>query len=60
MVLEEIRWHNVDWICLTQDRDQRQAHMNMLMNFWAPRQSGEFFLLNLESLSFTRGITSLS
>jgi hypothetical protein len=43
MDLEEIRWHNVDWICLAQDRDQWQAHVNVLMNFWVPKQSGEFF-----------------
>jgi len=31
--LREIRWEIVDWIHLAQDRDQRLALTNMVMNF---------------------------
>jgi hypothetical protein len=32
MDLREIRWEDVDWIHLAQDREQRQAVRNMVMN----------------------------
>jgi hypothetical protein len=34
--LREIRWEDVDWICVAQDRDQWQALVNMVMNPWVP------------------------
>jgi hypothetical protein len=34
--LREIGWESVDWIYLTQDRDQYQALVNMVMNFQVP------------------------
>jgi hypothetical protein len=30
--LSEIRWEDVDWLHLTQDRDQWRAVVNMVMN----------------------------
>jgi hypothetical protein len=34
MDLREIGWGGMDWINLTQDRDERRAHVNMVMNHW--------------------------
>jgi hypothetical protein len=34
--LTEIRWEGVDWIHLTQDRDQRRAVVNTVINFRVP------------------------
>jgi hypothetical protein len=31
--LREIEWDSVDWIDLAQDRDQRRALVNTVMNF---------------------------
>jgi hypothetical protein len=36
MDLREIRWNYVDWIDLTQDRDQCRALMNIVMNLQVP------------------------
>jgi hypothetical protein len=36
MHLREIALEGVDWIHWTQDRDQWQALVNMVMNLWAP------------------------
>jgi hypothetical protein len=33
-VLEEIGWERVDWMHTDQDRDQRQALVNTVMNLW--------------------------
>jgi predicted nucleotidyltransferase len=33
MDLREIEWEDVDWMHLTQDRDQWRAVMNTVMNF---------------------------
>jgi hypothetical protein len=33
MNLREIGWDGMDWIDLTQDRDQRRALVNAVMNF---------------------------
>jgi hypothetical protein len=32
--IREVGWEGVDWIHLTQERDQWQAVMNMVMNLW--------------------------
>jgi hypothetical protein len=32
MDLREIRWGDIDWIDLAQDRDQRRAPVNTVMN----------------------------
>jgi hypothetical protein len=34
MDLREIEWDVVDWIDLAQDRDQRRAFVNTVMNLW--------------------------
>jgi hypothetical protein len=34
--LREIRWDGVDWIDLAQDRDQRRALVNTVMNLRVP------------------------
>jgi hypothetical protein len=34
--LKQIRWKDVDWIHLTQDKDQWQALVSMVMNLWVP------------------------
>jgi hypothetical protein len=36
MNLREIRWDGMDWIDLTQDRDQWRAVVNAVMNLWVP------------------------
>jgi hypothetical protein len=36
MDVREIRWKDVDWIYLAQDRDQQQAAVNTVMNFQVP------------------------
>jgi hypothetical protein len=36
MDLREIEWDGMDWIDLAQDRDQRRALVNTVMNFRVP------------------------
>jgi hypothetical protein len=36
MDLREIGWDGVDWVDLAQDRDQRRALVNTVMNFGVP------------------------
>jgi hypothetical protein len=36
MDLREIGWEDVDWIHLSQDRDQWRALVNTIMNSWVP------------------------
>jgi hypothetical protein len=36
MDLRERGWGGMDWIDLTQDRDQWSALVNMVMNLWVP------------------------
>jgi hypothetical protein len=36
MDLGEIRWHDVGWINLAQNSDQRRAFVNTVMNFRVP------------------------
>jgi hypothetical protein len=33
---KEIEWDGVDWINLTQERDQWRALVKTVMNFWIP------------------------
>jgi len=40
--LKGIRWDSMDWIHLSQDRDQWQAVMNTVMNLWVSPNSGVF------------------
>jgi hypothetical protein len=34
--LGETEWDGMDWIDLAQDRDQRRALVNTVMNLWVP------------------------
>jgi hypothetical protein len=36
MDLREIEWDGMDYIIITQDRDQWWALANMVMNLWVP------------------------
>jgi hypothetical protein len=36
MDLGEVRWGDVDWIALTQDRDRWRALVNSVLNLWVP------------------------
>jgi hypothetical protein len=40
--LSKIRWEDVDWINLAQDRDQWLAVMNMVMNLRVRKKAGNF------------------
>jgi len=42
MDLREIGWEGLDWICLAQDKDQWQAHVNTVINLQAPQKAGNF------------------
>jgi hypothetical protein len=42
MDLREIGWEVVDWIRLTQDRDQWRAVVNTVMNLRVPEKMGNF------------------
>jgi hypothetical protein len=37
MDLREVGWCGIDWIDLTQDRNQWRILVNMEMNLWVPR-----------------------
>jgi hypothetical protein len=43
MDLREIGWGGMDWIHLAQDRDQRRAVVNTVMNHWVSLKVGKFF-----------------
>jgi hypothetical protein len=43
MEFREIRWYGIDWIKLAQDRDQRRAFVNTVMNLRIPQNCWEFF-----------------
>jgi hypothetical protein len=43
MDLIEIGWDGVDWIDMTQDRDQWRALVNTVLNLRVPRNSGKFW-----------------
>jgi hypothetical protein len=36
MNLREIGWDGVDWIDISQNRDEWRALVNTVMNIWAP------------------------
>jgi hypothetical protein len=40
--LREIRWDDMDWIDLAQDRDQWRALVNMVMNLWVSSNFEKF------------------
>jgi hypothetical protein len=42
MAVREIGWGGVDWIYLTEDRDQWRVLVNMVMNRWVPSVAGKF------------------
>jgi hypothetical protein len=42
MDLREIGWDGMDWIDLAQDRDQRRALVNTIMNLRVPQKAGKF------------------
>jgi hypothetical protein len=42
MYLREIRWGDMDWIDLAQDRDQWKALVNAVMNLRVPYNAGKF------------------
>jgi hypothetical protein len=42
MDLGEIGWDGMDWIGLAQDRDQRRALVNTVMNLRIPQNAGKF------------------
>jgi hypothetical protein len=43
MALKEIEWGGMDWIHLAQDRDQWSGLVNMVVNFWLPKNVRKFF-----------------
>jgi hypothetical protein len=51
--LREIEWNGVDWIGLSQDRDQWRALVNTVMKLWLPYNAGNF-LSGCTSGSFSR------
>jgi hypothetical protein len=42
MDLSEIRWKDVDWIHLAQDRDRFRALVNTVMNLQVPQKARDF------------------
>jgi hypothetical protein len=42
MDLREIVWDGVDWIDMTQDRDQWRALVNTVFNLRVPQNAGKF------------------
>jgi hypothetical protein len=42
MDLREIGWDGVDWIVMSQDRDQWRAPMNTVLNLWVPSNAEGF------------------
>jgi hypothetical protein len=40
MDVRVLGWEGVDWIHLSQDRDQLQAAVNMVMNLLVPQKAG--------------------
>jgi hypothetical protein len=44
MNLSEVGWDGVDWMDMSQDRNQRRALVNTVLNLRVPRNAGKFFL----------------
>jgi hypothetical protein len=42
MNLGEIGWAGMDWIGLTQERDQWRSLVNVVINLWVPQNTGKF------------------
>jgi hypothetical protein len=42
MDVKEIGWGGIDWFDLAQDRDQRMALVNTVMNLRVPQNVGKF------------------
>jgi hypothetical protein len=42
MYLRETGFEGLDWINMAQDRDQWQALVNVVLNFWVPQNEGNF------------------
>jgi hypothetical protein len=42
MDLRKIAWGGIDWIDLTQDKDQWRVLVNTTMNLWVPWNVGKF------------------
>jgi hypothetical protein len=42
MDLGEVGWDSVHWFHLAKDRDQWQALVNTVMNYWVPQKVGTF------------------
>jgi hypothetical protein len=40
--LRETEWEGVDWINLAQDRNQWQALVDTVINFWVPQKTRNF------------------
>jgi hypothetical protein len=36
MDIREVRWADVDWIDVAQDRDRWRALVNLVLNLWVP------------------------
>jgi hypothetical protein len=53
MDLREIGWGGMDWIDLTQDRDQWRALVNTVMNLQVPENVGKF-LNGCSTASFSK------
>jgi hypothetical protein len=51
--LRVIVWGNMDWIDLAQERDQRRAFVNTVMNLYVPCNVGKF-LSSCTAASFSR------
>jgi hypothetical protein len=51
--LKDIRWENVDWMHLAQDRDQWQALVKIVMNLCVPLRT-ENSLISSVTVSFPR------
>jgi hypothetical protein len=53
MALVEVRWGDVDWIGLAQDRDRWRAPVNSVLNLRVPQTAGK-----LSSVQTTRDLSS--
>jgi hypothetical protein len=53
MDLQEVGCGGMDWIKLAQERDSCLALLNVLTNFWAPYNAGNFLTI-CNPVSFSR------